>query len=155
MVSDQLGDRLSVFVYGTLKPGEAAYRQYCEPYVVSATSAWVRGHLFHLPQGYPALTEGDRWVEGTVLSFQDERAIAHIDAFEDYEPTLPDAENLYVRRSRSIFSSERQPLGHAWVYLMAPQQVVALGGIAIPDGVWSRQFWPSIASVEPTSDNES
>lgn len=145
---------LTVFVYGTLKPGEAAHRRFCEPYLVTARPAWVQGHLFHLPQGYPALTEGDRWVAGALLQFHDARAIAQIDAFEDYFPDLPEADNLYVRRSRPVFSAERELLGAAWVYLMERQRVTELGGIAIPEGVWSQQHWPSIA-VESTSDHES
>jgi gamma-glutamylcyclotransferase (GGCT)/AIG2-like uncharacterized protein YtfP len=139
---------LAVFVYGTLKPGEAAYKRYCEPYVVKAQVAWVQGHLFHLPQGYPALTEGDRWVEGTWLQLRDAAAIAQMDAFEDYIPTRPDTENLYVRRPCDVFSRARRPLGRAWVYRMERQQVLALGGIEVPTGVWSRHQWPSITVVE-------
>jgi gamma-glutamylcyclotransferase (GGCT)/AIG2-like uncharacterized protein YtfP len=111
----------------------------------------VRGLLFYLPQGYPALTEGNRWVEGALLYLRDEAAIAPMDAFEDYDPALPDAENLYVRRSRPVFSADHQPLGAAWVYLMAPERVAELGGIAIPSGVWRGRQWPSI-TVDSTPD---
>ena len=145
---------LTMFVYGTLKPGEAAHEQYCAPYLKASQPAWVRGVLFHLPQGYPALTEGDRWVEGALLHLREEAAIAQMDAFEDYDPTLPDVENLYVRRSRPVFSTERQSLGLAWIYLMAPERVAELGGIVIPNGVWSSQQWPSI-TLNSTADSES
>jgi gamma-glutamylcyclotransferase (GGCT)/AIG2-like uncharacterized protein YtfP len=140
-----------VFVYGTLKPGEAAHEQYCAPYLKASQPAWMRGLLFHLPEGYPALTVGDRWVAGALLQLRDEAAIARMDAFEDYDPTLPDADNLYVRRSRPVFSANHQSLGTAWVYLMAPERVTELGGIAIPSGVWSGQQWPSI-KVDVTPD---
>lgn len=135
---------LTVFVYGTLKPGEAAHEQYCTPYLKASQSAWVRGLLFHLPQGYPALTVGDRWVEGVLLHLREEAAIARLDAFEDYDPTRPDVDNLYVRRSRPVFAADHQSIGTAWVYLMTSARVTELGGIPIPQGVWSRQHWPSI-----------
>lgn len=135
---------LTVFVYGTLKPGEAAHRRYCEPYLLAAQPAWVQGHLFHLPQGYPALAPGDRWVEGSLLQLRTAEAIDQIDAFEDYDPNVADDENLYVRRSHPVFSAQRQPLGAAWVYFMAPERIATLGGIAIPEGVWSGRRWGSI-----------
>lgn len=143
---------LTVFAYGTLKPGEAAYRRYCEPYLTAAQPAWVRGQLFHLPQGYPALTVGDRWVEGALLQLRAADAIAHIDAFEDYDPNRPETANLYVRKTCQVFSAQRELLGSAWVYLMERQRVIDRGGIAVLEGVWSGRHWPSIATVEPSID---
>ncbi|MGF1459553.1 MAG: gamma-glutamylcyclotransferase [Leptolyngbyaceae cyanobacterium] len=57
---------LKIFVYGTLKPSEVAFARYCQPWVIESQMAYVKGRLFHLPQGYPALTEGDRWVQGAL-----------------------------------------------------------------------------------------
>lgn len=145
---------VKIFVYGTLKPGEAAHHRYCEPYLVRAQTAWVRGELFHLPQGYPALTDGDRWIQGALLTLQGEQALAHMDAFEDYDPARPDANNLYVRRSRPIVSAERQLLATAWVYLMDAHRVVELGGVVVPTGCWSRRQWPSLQlDVTPASES--
>lgn len=134
----------SVFVYGTLKPQEAAYETYCAPFVVSAQPATTRGELFHLPQGYPAMTIGDHWIRGALLTFRDEAAIARIDHFEDYDPTRPPSANLYQRLRQPVFAITQQPLGTAWVYRMSPQQVCALGGTRIDNGVWSKQFFSSI-----------
>ena len=134
-----------VFVYGTLKPQEAAYEKYCAPFVMFTQPATLQGDLFHLPQGYPAMTTGDRWITGTLLTFRDETAIARIDLFEDYDPARPPAANLYQRCTRSVFSTTQQPLGLAWVYLMSPERVTALGGVQVNSGVWSRQHFPSIS----------
>lgn len=139
---------VQLFVYGTLKPGEAYYQQYCEPYVLEATPALARGQLFHLPEGYPAMAEGEGWVTGAVLTLV-EGAIAHMDAFEDYDPALPEADNLYSRKRCPVFSSDRQSLGLAWMYIMAPERVHHCGGILIPSGIWSRQQWHSIYPSEP------
>ena len=138
---------LTVFVYGTLKPGEAYYKPYCEPYVVTVVPALTRGCLFHLPEGYPAMTLGDGWVTGALLQLRDDQAIAHMDELEDYDPALSQADNLYIRQLRPVFSMERQPLGLAWLYWMRPERVRQSGGIPIPAGVWSRQQWPSISQI--------
>ena len=55
---------LRVFVYGTLKPGEANYEFYCGSEVVETKKAWTRGELYTLPQGYPAMTTGNDKVYG-------------------------------------------------------------------------------------------
>ncbi|NET53980.1 MAG: gamma-glutamylcyclotransferase, partial [Merismopedia sp. SIO2A8] len=41
-----------VFVYGTLKPGEVNYDQYCASKVVEEIRAIAFGELFDLPIGY-------------------------------------------------------------------------------------------------------
>jgi gamma-glutamylcyclotransferase (GGCT)/AIG2-like uncharacterized protein YtfP len=133
-----------IFVYGTLKPGEAYYETYCQPHVVATVPALTQGRLFHLPQGYPALTVGTGWVTGALLQFPDASAIAQMDAFEDYHPHLPDDENQYVRQLHPIFSLHHEPLGTAWMYIMSPQRVQQYHGILLPEGVWSQQQWPSI-----------
>ena len=129
---------LRLFVYGTLKPDESAYPHYCEPYVTTAQTACMRGELFHLPQGYPAMTSGDRWITGALLRFHQEDAIARIDEFEDYDPTRPAAANLYERVVQPVFSTTHQPLGAAWVYLMSAQRVQTLGGVRVASGEWSQ-----------------
>lgn len=134
-----------VFVYGTLKPQEAAYEKYCAPFVVSAQPATMRGELFHLPQGYPAMTTGRHWITGALLTFHDKSAIARIDLFEDYDPARPPAANGYQRCTRAVFSTTQQSLGWAWVYLMPYGRVTSTGGTPITNGVWSRQQYPSIS----------
>ncbi|RZM79339.1 gamma-glutamylcyclotransferase family protein [Leptolyngbya iicbica] len=133
-----------IFVYGTLKPDESAYDKYCAPYVTQTEAAFMQGQLFHLPQGYPAMTAGDRWVTGALLTFHDESAITHIDQFEDYDPYRPAENNLYQRLLCPVFSHTQEPLGTAWAYLMSPHKVQAFGGIPVATGLWSRKRFPSI-----------
>ena len=47
----KLSDLVRVFVYGTLKPGEANYKRYCAGKVVDVKTAFVQGKLFALPMG--------------------------------------------------------------------------------------------------------
>jgi len=64
-----------VFVYGTLKPGEANYKRYCANKVVDVKKAFAQGKLFALPMGYPAMTLGDSQVYGYLLSFSNPRIL--------------------------------------------------------------------------------
>jgi gamma-glutamylcyclotransferase (GGCT)/AIG2-like uncharacterized protein YtfP len=47
-------ERLAIFVYGTLKRGQANHDRFCRG-AVGIEAAVTRGRLFHLAAGYPAL----------------------------------------------------------------------------------------------------
>ncbi len=134
----------AVFVYGTLKPGEAYYPHYCQPYVIEVTAAQVQGCLYHLPQGYPALTPGDHWVQGSLLRLLKGTHLSEIDTFEGYDSAQGPEQNEYQRLTWPVSSLAGQPLGQAWVYVMAQTRVEQYGGILIAEGYWSRALWPSI-----------
>jgi gamma-glutamylcyclotransferase (GGCT)/AIG2-like uncharacterized protein YtfP len=128
---------LKVFVYGTLKPGEANYQTFCAHKVVKAQSGIVRGLLFALPFGYPAMTPGDLPVRGFLLSFSDSDVLNRLDWLEDYDPHRPASENEYNRREVQVYNPAWQPLGWAWTYMMTPEQANRLGGVLLTDGWWS------------------
>ncbi len=72
---------LRVFVYGSLKPGYWNYQRYCAKKIVEEQPALTRGELYHLKLvGYPAMTEGDRLVQGFVLSFTDFSVLEQLDS---------------------------------------------------------------------------
>jgi gamma-glutamylcyclotransferase (GGCT)/AIG2-like uncharacterized protein YtfP len=127
---------LRVFVYGTLKPGERNYLRYCTGVAVTAQAATARGRLYALPAGYPAMTTGDGWVHGFVLSFEDESMLSALDELEGYLPDRPQAENEYFRVEVETFAPDGQPLGPAWVYQVAPAEVQRWGGVPLPGGTW-------------------
>ena len=128
---------LRVFVYGTLKPGEANYEFYCASDVVEAKKAWVRGELYSLPQGYPAMTTGNDKVYGYLLSFNNSEVLSSLDELEDYHPQRPSKENLYNRTQVEIFDLENNSLGLAWAYLMSFMMILKLKGTPQIDGWWS------------------
>ncbi|WP_008317039.1 gamma-glutamylcyclotransferase [Leptolyngbya sp. PCC 6406] len=134
-----------VFVYGTLKPGEAFHDRYCAPYLEATCPAQVQGRLYHLPQGYPALTDEPGWVTGTLLTLMDGAVLGMLDEFEEYDPTRSQLENLYIRLQRPVFTPEGADLGTAWMYVMATEQVERCQGIWIPTGVWNQTTWPTIS----------
>lgn len=135
---------IHVFVYGTLKPGEVNDWIY-RGWEVEFQPAIVHGLLYHLPLGYPAIIPGEGMVQGFVAAFSDPEFLQTLDDFEQHDPeefasfapNLPLAQYQYQRESIPAFTPEGQPLGMAWVYRMTLFQVDRLGGVPIPDGVWS------------------
>ncbi|MGK7874413.1 MAG: gamma-glutamylcyclotransferase [Xenococcaceae cyanobacterium] len=128
---------LKVFVYGTLKPGEANYQYYCAGKVIEATRAYALGQLFHLPPGYPAMTPGNSRVEGFLLTLADSAVLEILDELEGYHPQRSPQENQYYRQKILVYNLSGKPLGKAWGYFMTSEQVRQLGGILLPSGWWS------------------
>lgn len=130
---------LSVFVYGTLKPGGFYYQQYCEGRVVRHHEAIALGQLYDLPLGYPAMTEGTDPVQGYVLIFDDPSVVNELDELEGYDPQRSPDQNEYQRIWVEVFDLNRRSLGSAWAYVMSSDQALSLGGLLVPDGVWVNQ----------------
>lgn len=128
---------IKVFVYGTLKPGEANYKRYCADKVVDAKRAYAYGKLFALPMGYPAMTMGSRPVHGYLLFFADSEVLSQLDELEGYQQTKLNVDNLYNRQQIEIYEPQGRSLDNAWVYLMTQEQVYQLGGIYQEYGWWS------------------
>ncbi|MEH1955235.1 gamma-glutamylcyclotransferase family protein [Nostoc sp.] len=133
----KISDLARVFVYGTLKPGEANYKRYCTGKVVDVKRAFVQGKLFALPMGYPAMTLGDGQVYGYLLSFFNPKILNELDVLEDYQANRQTPENLYNREIIEVYEPQSPSSSWAWVYLMTLQQVDQLGGFLQPDGWWS------------------
>ena len=133
---------LCVFVYGTLKPGGRYHQRCCGDLLTEATPALVRGRLYDFPQlGYPAMTSGEDWVKGFLLSFRQSTAICadvlrRLDQLEDYSDARPREENDYQRCRRSVFRPDYEPLMVAWVYEMAIARVRSYGGVYLASGEW-------------------
>lgn len=132
-----MSDKLVVFVYGTLKPGEKNYPTYCENYVFQVRPAIVKGILYDLPIGYPAITWGEGWVQGVLLNFHQNQILAKLDDLEDYNPERPSEYNEYQRCWIEVFSLEYNFLGYAWAYFMAIDRIHALQGKPILAGLWT------------------
>lgn len=126
---------LSVFVYGTLKPGGFYYKQLCETFRPGAIPAWTSGRLYHLPGfGYPAMTVGEDRIEGYILRFADDTVLPALDELEVYDPERLPEQNMYLRQ-RLIVQSHLGPL-EVWAYLMTEAKVAEYQGIYLPEGNW-------------------
>ncbi|WP_088242752.1 gamma-glutamylcyclotransferase family protein [Calothrix rhizosoleniae] len=133
----KFSSQLQVFVYGTLKPGEAYHQQYCANKLVSAQQAIAYGKLFSLPAGYPAMTVGDNLVYGYLLEFSDANVLSDLDILEGYHPSRQKNNNLYNQEQVEIFDLQRKKQAEAWIYLMTRHKVEQLGGKTQDDGWWS------------------
>jgi len=126
--------RVPLFVYGTLKPGEAAFDTYCACVRIQQVAAWVAGRLYHLPQGYPALTLEAGWVQGALLQVP-LAVLVHLDAYEDFDPHRPHR-SAYLRLLLPVHDQKREVLTLAWAYVMALDRVRQAGGHWLPTGIW-------------------
>lgn len=137
-----------MFVYGTLQPGEINYGV-CAEAVVEARPAIVRGHLYHLPMGYPALTLETQTVRGFLLTFANPGIVQRLDEFERHDPIVlqryvtseTSQQYEYERGLIQVFDLEGRSLGTAWSYLMTIEQIQKIGGIPVSAQQWNgRQF---------------
>jgi gamma-glutamylcyclotransferase (GGCT)/AIG2-like uncharacterized protein YtfP len=128
---------LDVFVYGTLKPGEANFPNYCQSKVIAQTPAYTWGELYALPVGYPAMTEGNNKVQGMLLSFRDRQILQNLDELEGYQSQRAGNLNEYYRASVVVYSLSDRPIQHAWAYYMTLAKVNQYRGIELTSGIWT------------------
>ncbi len=145
--SSEDSSELSVFVYGTLKPGGRYHRRYCGRALAQALPAVVKGSLYDFPQwGYPAMTSGEEWVKGYLLVFQGSSAVCSdiLQRLDKLEGVAGDGtaqegtrNDSYQRCWQLVFTLSYQPLQKAWVYRMKGDQVRQFRGVYLPEGDWS------------------
>jgi gamma-glutamylcyclotransferase (GGCT)/AIG2-like uncharacterized protein YtfP len=114
-----------VFVYGTLRAGgsHGGLLRTLERH-----DARVRGHVFDLPEGYPAmvLAEGEDWVHGELVEGVSEPLLGLLDHYEGV------AEGLYRRVVVEAWLGLRPVAAWAWV-MDHPER---RGGVRVPSGRW-------------------
>jgi gamma-glutamylcyclotransferase (GGCT)/AIG2-like uncharacterized protein YtfP len=128
---------LDVFVYGTLKPGEANFSAYCEGKVIAQTPCYAWGELYALPVGYPAMTEGKNKVQGMLLSFGDRQILESLDELEGYQSQRVGDVNEYYRAFIAVYSLGDRLLRHGWLYYMTLAKVKQYRGIKLTSGIWT------------------
>ena len=131
----------SVFVYGTLMPGERNAHVAQRGGQFTARPARLSGFkLFDLhPENYPGITSGipTQGVQGHVLTYGAadwEHALTFLDALEGLHDTPP----LYTREKVQVEFEDGQRAG-AWVYVYArPERLQFPGVHFIEDGDWRK-----------------
>jgi len=128
---------LSVFVYGTLKPGGHYWPEFCEGKVAAQTPAKIRGELYDLQVGYPGLIlKGESWVRGSVLEFKTEKDFLRLDYLEGFVPGRRESQNEYNRLRVPCFDLEGKSLGEVWTYEMTTATMTRHSGALITNGDW-------------------
>ncbi|MBU6228376.1 MAG: gamma-glutamylcyclotransferase [Cyanobacteria bacterium REEB459] len=131
-----MSEATRLFVYGTLKPGEWGFEQWCAGRVTALAPAIALGRLYHLALGYPALCLEPGWVQGVVLSLPT-TLLATLDSFEGYDPHQAQ-QSEYQRQWQPIYHCDLTPFTWAWLYTMTQDRIQALGGEWLPQGIWSQ-----------------
>lgn len=151
---------LDVFVYGTLKRGQRNHERFCRE-ALTVREATVRGRLYDLPYGFPALLvpKVDVQATGTTDYLFDARAKSHAQTrpqekspgrdivygelltFDDPGQRLPDLDALegfrpgesgfYRRVLVPATPAEAGTTVLAWTYA-----VNSISGIYLPEGRW-------------------
>ena len=151
---------MAVFVYGSLKRGQSNHERFCRG-VLAVKEATVRGRLYELPFGFPALVvpEADVRATGTMdyradVDTQNRRQASSPEispgwdtvygellTFDDPEERLPaldglegfrpGEESLYRRVLISITLLETGTTILAWAYVGE-----AASGVYLPGGRW-------------------
>ncbi|MDF3288292.1 gamma-glutamylcyclotransferase family protein [Streptomyces silvisoli] len=137
--------RLPVFVYGTLRPGEANHGLLLGR-TAAETPAVLPGALLYEGPGYPYAVDdpGGGEIRGELIDPLPEvyeAVLADLDRLEEYVPGAPG--NLYDRLAREV----RVAAGHvrpAWVYLAGTATARALraDGVPVRGGDWRRRRLP-------------
>ena len=127
---------VKVFVYGTLKPGESNYKNYCQGKTITEIKAYTRGQLYHLPFGYPGMTEGNQKIEGYLLSFNEPNILIDLDRLENYQETRSAKLNDYYRQQVPIYNLYDEFIDRAWCYFMTKEKVTEFGGELLKDNCW-------------------
>ena len=127
-----------VFVYGTLMPGERYYRVICAGRTTAEIPAKIRARLYHLPEprNYPGIVEGDDWVLGWILEFNDHALMLALDELEDYDPDRPASANEYSKLQVQTYSREGNPIALADAYFMSEQRIADYRGKPITGRLW-------------------
>lgn len=132
------GTPVRLFVYGTLMPGGRYYEQYCRGRLLREFPAALRGTLYGLPEGYPALARGRNLVRGWVLEFEHPGLLSSLDALEGYLPAGDGSQNEYWRERARAWSLEPEgPPFAVWVYRMRSAEIRRRKGWHLPSGSWA------------------
>lgn len=138
---------LPVFVYGTLKPGQTAYKRLLSGKTTDEQPAVIPGAALYTDGTYPYLVVDPEVValhdevRGMLIALHPESfevTLALLDRYEDYRPLSP------WRLFERVVLTARTEHGtiEAWAYTAGPQalQAIRAGRMQkIPGGVWPPQ----------------
>lgn len=136
---------MPLFVYGTLKPGEANYASYLVGRTLHEQPAWVVGAALYTAGPFPYLVIGNglaqptEYAHGVLLTIRPEVYTATLQALDDLEDYRPGAAgNLYERVTHTVQTAGAQVA--AWVYVAGSQPLARIrtGQFRkIPAGNWN------------------
>jgi gamma-glutamylcyclotransferase (GGCT)/AIG2-like uncharacterized protein YtfP len=128
------------FFYGTLRRGQSNHHLVSGA-VESVVPATTAGRIYHLPAGYPALTDGDGVVHGDLVTFAAgglRELVARLDDLEGVVEGAPE-KSLYLRELR--WTRTARGRARAWCYVFPAERLAGGAGELVEGGDWvkSRQ----------------
>ncbi|MFN8482927.1 MAG: gamma-glutamylcyclotransferase family protein [Anaerolineae bacterium] len=126
-------ERLPLFVYGTLRPGGAAFGRIAL-FVRGIERARLPSHDLYDLGAYPMALPGAGVVVGELLTLHSETytyALHRLDRYEGYDAAQDDG--LYLRRRVTVTTAEGQAVA-AWTYLGTAESIADRP--PIPSGDW-------------------
>lgn len=125
-----------IFVYGTLMSGFENHEIYLAKNIKSIQKAKIKGRLFHLRQGYPAVIDGPGCVRGEYVTVNNiSSVLEQLDELEDYYG--PGKNNEYERVSRDIMLiSGKTVRGYVYIYPVHLLTELNRMGRELPAGDW-------------------
>ncbi len=127
-----MSERLPVFVYGTLRPGQPGFDEMGLGARVDLLGpASVIGTLYDLGDYPGALLQGDGVIVGDLLRPRDDAVLSSLDSFELFDPEDP-AASEYLRVPTCLLNGGRS----VWIYVYNFSLTEAR---VIPSGDWLRR----------------
>lgn len=119
-----------MFVYGSLMKGFPNH--YLLEKAEFITTAKIKGLLYSLPYGYPALVDGDEWAFGEVYNVDDETLKA-VDNLEGYNE---DGINNLYDRIKADAAFENGAIAKVFIYKYCNRDEVEEIGTLVHSGDW-------------------
>ncbi|MGK5731034.1 gamma-glutamylcyclotransferase family protein [Streptomyces sp. URMC 124] len=136
-------ERLPVFVYGTLRPGQVNHGPYLLGRTVAEEPARLRGAVLYEGPGYPyAVAEPGGEVRGELVFVGPGAYAAVLASLDGLEGCGPDGRGeMYVRVVRQVLP-EHGGAVRAWVYLAADRTARRLRatGTRVTGGSWGTRL---------------
>ncbi|MHC1748904.1 MAG: gamma-glutamylcyclotransferase [Cellulosilyticaceae bacterium] len=124
-----------IFVYGSLMKSFRNHDKVLKHRATETGKGKIKGALYHLPEGYPAVTTGDMAVHGEVYTLSKNKLIKGIDLLEGYLGEGKD--NLYERR-RQLVTLEDGKVVECWSYMYVNEGYAKRKGKLVKDGNWAK-----------------
>ncbi|MGL4797788.1 MAG: gamma-glutamylcyclotransferase family protein [Cellulosilyticaceae bacterium] len=122
-----------IFVYGSLRTQFWNHDKVLKNRVRKVEEATIKGELFHLPEGYPAVVEGKETIYGELLTVSQEKILKSIDFLEGYFGEGED--NLYVRKKIKVATEAGEEEG--WTYMYVNASYAKKKGRKVAKGDWA------------------
>lgn len=125
------------FFYDPLMSGFPSHEKFLKPHTLSVEKAITNGSLYHLPNGYPAMTFGHGVVKGEVMLFEKPSAMVwYLDSLKGYYGV--DKSNLSERIIQLVKKEDTGEQVLAYIYVYPGYRLMELQhwGVNIPQGDW-------------------